>query len=117
LSAARLALFADVGRALALRPAAEVMLVNGATTAICGAQHVLAGHTDKAESFAAARRAKFPDAPTWRLHATISDKHQHEARTVFPSVTDWWDKSFCAGRYVDRQGAWTLASARWASTR
>lgn len=90
-------LFADVERALKLRPMAALMLVNGAATAIENAEHVLSGHSYKAEEFAAARRSKFPQAPPWRLHATITEKHRHEAGTVFPSVTDWWDKTYCHG--------------------
>lgn len=90
-------LFADVDRALTLRPLAAIMLVNGACTAIENAEHVLSGHSYKAEEFAAARRKKFPNAPVWRLHATITQKHLAEAGTVFPSVTDWWDKSYCHG--------------------
>lgn len=90
-------LFDDVERALKLRPMASVMLVNGAATAIENAEHVLSGHSYKAEEFAAARRKKFPLAPPWRLHATITQKHLAEAGTVFPSVTDWWDKTYCHG--------------------
>ena len=59
----------DVERALRLYPDAHIMLVNGACVAIEKAEHVLAGHREKAEYFAKARRTFFPDAPPWRLHA------------------------------------------------
>lgn len=98
-------LFEDVARALELRPHAELMLVNGACTTIEGAQHVLAGHGDKAELFAAARRKAFPLAKPWRLHATISDKYRAEAQKLFPSVTDWWDQSYCTGATSAAKGA------------
>ncbi len=75
----------------------DVMLVNGACTALAVAEHVLSGHTDKAEMFAAARRAKFPDALPWRLHATTDSKHSNEHRRLFPSVTDWHEKDMCTG--------------------
>ncbi|MGH8235406.1 MAG: hypothetical protein ACREXP_00100, partial [Steroidobacteraceae bacterium] len=84
-------LFEDVERALKLRPGAEIMLVNGAATAIENAQHVLSGHSYKAEEFAAARRKKFPLAMPWQLHATITQKHLAEGEQTFPSVTTWWD--------------------------
>lgn len=87
----------DVAAALKLRPFAVLFLVNGACTAIENAEHVLAGHSYKAEDFADARRKKFPNAPAWRLHATITQKHLGEAKNAFASVTDWWDKSFCHG--------------------
>lgn len=80
-----------------LRPLAAVMLVNGACTALERVEHVLAGHSYKCEEFAAARRKTFPNAPPWRLHATITQKHLAEAGVVFPSVSDWWDKTFCHG--------------------
>ena len=68
------------------------MLINGACTAIENAEHVLAGHEEKAEFFAAARRKVFPNAPPWRLHACA---HPHQLknggmRGLCPSVTDWW---------------------------
>lgn len=90
-------LFADVERALSLRPLAAVMLVNGACSALERAEHVLAGHSYKAEEFAASRRKAFPNAPPWHLHATVTQKHHAEAASVFRSVTDWWDKSYCQG--------------------
>lgn len=82
-------LYEDVKRALAIRPFAALMLVNGACTAIETAEHVLAGHEEKAEFFARERRERFPNAPPWRLHATTHPHRQKTARELFPSVTDW----------------------------
>lgn len=75
----------------------DVMLVNGACTALSVAEHMLAGHTDKAEAFVAARRKTFPEAKPIRVHATMTDKHLAEAKVLFPSVTDWHSKDMCTG--------------------
>src|SRR6185437_2276606 len=83
-------LFEDVERALKLRPLASLMLVNGACTAIENAEHVLAGHEEKAEMFAAERRRRFPNAPPWQLHACCNLKRLDMYRSMFPSVTRWW---------------------------
>lgn len=83
-------LYADVERALQLRPLASLMLVNGACTAIENAEHVLAGHEEKAEFFAEARRAKFPNAPPWRLHGAGPTHRRSIYAKMCPSVTDWW---------------------------
>lgn len=98
-------LYDDLSNALQLRPFASVMLVNGACSAVEKAEHVLSGHTDKAELFAAERRKAFPNAAPWRLHATITEKHRHEAKIVFPSVTDWWGKDMCTGATSIAKGA------------
>lgn len=82
-------LYADVERALQLRPFASIMLVNGACTAIENAEHVLAGHEEKAEFFARERRTRFPHAPPWRLHASSHPHRLACSKTLFPSVTDW----------------------------
>jgi hypothetical protein len=82
-------LFADVEAALKLRPLASLMLVNGACTAIENAEHILAGHEEKAEFFARERRAKFPSAPPWKLHACTHPHRLACAKQLFPSVTDW----------------------------
>lgn len=83
-------LFDDVESALTFFPGAHLMLINGACTAYRNAEHVLAGHTDKAEHFATARRQKFPDAPRWRLHANWRSEHERkEVPLKYPSVTDW----------------------------
>lgn len=82
-------LFDDVNRALRIRPFASLMLVNGACTAYESAEHVLAGHEEKAEFFARERRKSFPNAPPWRLHATTHPHRQAMCKQLFPSVTDW----------------------------
>lgn len=82
-------LFEDVETALKLRPFAEIMLVNGACTAIENAEHVLAGHEEKAEFFARERRAKFPNARPWRLHGCCHSHREEMMKGMFPSVTDW----------------------------
>lgn len=80
-------LFADLEAARRLAPDHEVMLVNGACAAVEAAQHVLAGHTDKAGAFARARDKAFPLASPWRLHATFDARRP---RPDIPEVTDWW---------------------------
>lgn len=82
-------LFEDVEAALRLRPLASLMLVNGACTAIETAEHVLAGHEEKAEFFMRERRAKFPSAPPCRVHACTHPHRLSCAKQIFPSVTDW----------------------------
>ena len=82
-------LYEDVERALKLRPLASLMLVNGACTAIENAEHVLAGHEEKAEFFARERRRVFPNAPPWKLHASSHSHRLACSRQLFPSVTDW----------------------------
>jgi hypothetical protein len=77
-------------RALKLRPLASLILVNGACQLFENAEHVLAGHEEKAEQFAAARRKKFPKAPPWRLHACCMPARTSQYQTTYPSVTDWW---------------------------
>jgi hypothetical protein len=96
----------DVQRALILRPLASIMTVNGACTLIESAEHVLSGHTDCSEAFAEQRRKKFPNARPWRLHATTDSKHAHDAAKVYPSVTDWWDKSYAKGATSAAKGAY-----------
>lgn len=82
-------LFDDVRRAMSIRPFASLMLVNGACTALENAEHVLAGHEEKAEMFARERRERFPNAPPWRLHACCNMKRCSWYAERFPSVTDW----------------------------
>jgi hypothetical protein len=86
----------DYGRATALFPLAEVLLVNGACQVIAYADHILAGHTDKAEQFQKARKRAFPDAPPWRVHANW--RHPGELpKAKYPSVTDWWGPEMSSG--------------------
>jgi hypothetical protein len=89
-------LFEDLALAREKFPGSELMLVNGACAAVENAEHVLAGHTDKAEQFARARRAAFPSALPWRLHATRFVRRDPD-RQRFPSVTDWWGPEFSSG--------------------
>lgn len=92
-----LCLFDDVKRALLIRPFASMMLVNGACTAFENAEHVLAGHEEKAEFFARERRERFPNATAWRLHACCHDHRRGMMSQMFPSVTDWWPHEKGAG--------------------
>jgi hypothetical protein len=82
-------LFDDVKRALAIRPFASMMLVNGACTAFENAEHVLAGHEEKAEFFARERERVFPGTK-YRLHACCHPHRRQMMASMFPSVTDWW---------------------------
>lgn len=92
-------LYADLAAAQALCDEFEVMLVNGAGAAVEAAQHLLAGHTDKAEEFVSARDKAFPLALPYRVHATYDNRRQREPpRGERPSVTDWWPQgSFSSG--------------------
>lgn len=87
-------LFDDVAVAQVMYPASDLMLINGAWTAYRHAQHLLAGHTNKSSLFMAARKARFPDAPPARVHATLSYPAQ---RTENPDVTDWHDQGKVTG--------------------
>lgn len=85
----------DLANALRLYPAASLMLINGAATSVERAEHILAGHTVKAEEFASARRKAFPDT-AWRLHANWASKRPIPYKE-FPSVTDWWGPDVSTG--------------------
>lgn len=82
-------LYEDVERALKLRPLASLMLVNGACTAIENAEHILAGHEEKAEFFVRERRRVFPNVPPTRVHACCHTHRVGMMKGMFPSVTDW----------------------------
>lgn len=82
-------LYDDVKRALSIRPFASLFLVNGACTAFENAEHVLAGHEEKAEFYARERRRVFPNAPPWKLHACCAPRRVDQYKQMFPSVTDW----------------------------
>lgn len=94
-------LFEDVRAAAKLFPGIhDIMLVNGACAAIEDADHVLAGHTAKAEQFARARREAFPFAMPWRLHAASTPgqfKRTTPKERLYPSVTDWWGPEYRSG--------------------
>lgn len=70
------------------------MLINGAWTAYEHAEHLLAGHADKAAFYMATRMIAFPNAPFARVHATLSYEAQKQKN---PLVTDWWDQSMVTG--------------------
>jgi hypothetical protein len=89
-------LFDDVKRALQLRPFASLMLVNGACTAFENAEHMLAGHEEKAEMFLRERRKVFPDTKI-RVHACCHAHRVDMHKQMFPSVTDWWPHEKGAG--------------------
>lgn len=80
----------DVAAALELRPLAEIMLINGACTAIESAEHMLAGHEEKCEFFAEARRKAFPNAPFPRYHGCTMKHRANEMKSLCPSISDWW---------------------------
>ena len=83
-------LFDDVRLALELRPLASLMLVNGACTAIESAEHMLAGHEEKASQFVRERRKAFPNAGPIRVHASTHMHRLATAKQMLPEVTDWW---------------------------
>jgi hypothetical protein len=85
-------LYADLAAAQALCEDFEVMLINGAGAAVEHAQHLLAGHTDKADAFVAARDAAFPFAAPYAVHATFVDRKSAEP-PASPVVTRWWPQS------------------------
>lgn len=87
-------LYEDLARARDLFPDAEVMLINEAAGAVEDAHHILAGHTEKAELFAAYRRKKFPNCRQFRVHAVIKSTHGPKD---LPSVTDWWPHDCSTG--------------------
>lgn len=82
-------LFEDVERALKIRPFASLMLVNGACTAIENAEHLLAGHEEKAEFFMRERKRVFPNAPAARMHGCCHKHRQEMMKGMFPCVTNW----------------------------
>lgn len=93
-------LFEDLAAAKTLYWDYEIMLVNGACTAVEDAQHVLAGHTAKSEIFAEERRKRFPNAKPWKLHANWALPKNRAGQypcDEFPSVTDWWEGAFSTG--------------------
>lgn len=82
--------FADLEAAKQLYPKADVMTVNESCGGIEDIQHMLAGHTVKAEAFVQYRLEKFPN---WeqpiRVHASWHRLNE-APREDYPSVTDWW---------------------------
>lgn len=89
--------YADVENAKKLFPNAEMMLVNGACTMFEDAEHMLAGHTAKAEEFARAREKAFPFAPPIRIHANSFRTDHRQPKREYPSVTDWHGPEMSSG--------------------
>lgn len=89
-------LYDDLAKALELRPFASIMLVNGACSAVEHAEHMLSGHTTKAEMFVEARRKAFPNAPPIRVHANWL-RGERLPKKEFPSVTDWHGPEMSTG--------------------
>ena len=89
--------FDDLAAAKKVYPDAEVMSINEACGAVENIQHMLAGHTVKAEAFWAYRTEKFP---FWieriRVHANWHRLNEAPRRD-YPSVTDWWDGAVSSG--------------------
>lgn len=85
-------LYEDYANALALRPDADTLLINEAGGAIEKAQHLLAGHADKAALFLAYRREKFPNALPVFVHATWRDGMRIPA-----CVSHKWSKKMVDG--------------------
>ena len=98
-------LYEDVERALKLRPFASMMLVNGACTAFENAEHMLAGHEEKAEFFARERGKKFPSASPIRVHGCCHPHRKEMMKGMFPSVTDWWPHEMGVGATSASKGA------------
>lgn len=78
-------------------PNSETMLINGACSLIEDAEHMLAGHMDKAAEFVNARAAKFPFANSIRVHATSITKHLRRYQVYYPMVTDWHGGEMSSG--------------------
>ncbi len=89
-------LYDDVRAARELFPDAEVMTINEASGAIEDVDHVLAGHTVKAEQFATYRRSKFPNCKPFRVHASWTQRDE-TSKESHPLVTDWWGKDVSSG--------------------
>jgi len=102
----------DLEQARKLYPDHEVMTVNGACTLVEDAEHMLAGHTTKAQEFVWARQGAFPDRPLPRVHANWarpSPKRRptddRTPRREFPVVTDWWGADVSLGATSAAKGA------------
>jgi len=81
--------FEDIAAARELYPDADTITINEACGGVENIQHMLAGHTVKAEAFVEYRREKFPN---WEQPIAVhaSWHRLNEApRDDYPSVTDW----------------------------
>lgn len=84
-------LFDDLEMAKATRPDAHVMLINEAAGAVEKAEHMLAGHCDKAQMFLDYRLKKFPGSRPI-IHAT----HRQDMPDL-PCVDYWWHEAKIGG--------------------
>jgi hypothetical protein len=89
-------LYEDYDTARELFPESEVMTINEASGALEDVDHVLAGHTAKAEQFVKYRREKFPDCKAFKVHASWA-RINEAPRDEQPSVTDWWGGEVSSG--------------------
>jgi hypothetical protein len=89
-------LYEDVAAALELYPDAEIMAINEAAGALEKVDHVLAGHTAKAEQFFDYRMLKFPHCKRFRVHANWV-RVGEAPRSEHPMVTDWWGGDVSSG--------------------
>lgn len=72
------------------------MTINEASGALEDVDHVLAGHTAKAEQFVEYRRKKFPSCKPFRVHANWARLHE-APKDEYPSVSDWWGGEVSSG--------------------
>lgn len=72
------------------------MTINEASGALEDVDHVLAGHTVKAEQFVSYRREKFPNCKPFRVHANWV-RVEEAPKDLCPSVTDWWGAEVSSG--------------------
>lgn len=91
----------DLAAAKALYPDAHVLLVNGACAAVERAEYMLAGHTDKANEFLAARLKAFPNSPVPEMLANwarLGKARRGEAPSdLYPCVKRWFGAAFSSG--------------------
>jgi hypothetical protein len=89
--------FEDIAAIRKLYPNADTITINEACGGVENIQHMLAGHTVKAEAFVEYRREKFPD---WEqpIEVHASYHRLNEApRDQYPSVTHWWGGDVITG--------------------
>lgn len=105
-------LYDDTEKALSEYPDAKILAINGACVAVEHADFILAGHTNKAEKFAAARRAAFPDGAPFEVWANWAGRERDQAyREEYPSVTRWFGGSMSTGATSAAKGARMLLAA------
>lgn len=89
-------LYDDVAAARELFPDAEVMTINEASGAIEDVDHVLAGHTAKAQQFFNYRMSKFPHCKRFLVHASWARVNEAPIGE-FSVVTNWWGGDVSSG--------------------